>query len=239
MNYAILSDIHGNFEALERALREVRRRKIDRIIILGDLVGYGPDPNACIELCRDATGYIILGNHDKAAIDPKEVEYFNPYAAQAVLWTAAQLSQQNKNVLASLPLVLSLPDILFVHASPLDPGAWNYVLSEYDARNNFDAFPQRICFIGHTHFPAIFCEKSFIEPHSSDISLSNKERYIINVGSIGQPRDSNPELSFGIFDDRSLEFEWVRLAYNIDATAQKILDAGLPTYLANRLYVGR
>ena len=238
MRIAILSDIHSNLEALERALGEVERRKADKVIMLGDIVGYGADPNPCLELCRDSADIMIMGNHDKAAFHTPETLQFSNHAAKAALWTAKCLSKENKDTLSSLPLTHSFQDMFFVHASPDHPEKWNYLFSHSDAGKNFSSFTEGVCFIGHTHLPGVFTTKSHIRACEEIVTLSEDERYIINVGSVGQPRDRNPMLSLGMYDTNSREFEWIRLDYNREETARKIRESELPDFLADRLFLG-
>ncbi len=238
MTYAILSDIHGNLEALTRALEEAEKRKYDELIVLGDLIGYGPDPNECVELCRQHASVILLGNHDKAALHPEEAEYFNQYAARAVSWTSGRLTDENRTFLAALPLMERRERILFVHASPYLPEEWHYITSRYDADLGFSSCSEEFCFVGHSHIPVIFGTDSVVIPGEDPVLLTSGDRYIINVGSVGQPRDRDPRLSFGIFDDTENLYQCVRAEYNRDETARKILSANLPSFLANRLFGG-
>lgn len=238
MRLAILSDIHGNLEALECAVKEIKHRNIDSIFILGDIVGYGADPNACIDLCREMTTNIITGNHDYAVNHKEETKDFNEYAAKAISWTIANLNDENRNFLKSLPLIISWENILFIHSSPLKPENWDYIIKRSHAEPQFAGFSQNICFIGHTHKPAIFKRKSHDLGLDGIISLLQNDQYVINVGSVGQPRDDNTMLSLGIFDDQYWTFELVRLIYDNYKSAQKILDAGLPSILAERLMQG-
>ncbi len=233
MRTAIISDIHGNLEALEAVLGSIAGNGVDRIVCLGDIVGYGADPGPCIERVRAACAMTVLGNHDAAAVDQSMAERFSSHAAQAILWTRGELSADHLQYLRGLPLSLTEPDIVFVHASPLEPALWTYVFDSIDAREAFSAFDRGACFIGHTHTPAIFRERKAQGP------LRREERTIINVGSVGQPRDGDPEASYGLFDEAAWNYRNVRVSYDIEAAAKKIRESGLPSRLADRLFIGR
>lgn len=238
MRLAIISDVHSNLEALEGTLQEIKQRKVDAVIVLGDIVGYGADPNACIELCRELTSYIITGNHDYAVIHSEETQYFNNYAAKAVHWTATNITEENSDFLNSLPMLIPWENYLFVHSAPLKPAEWEYIMNQWDAEPQFAGFSQKICFIGHTHVPVIFRKNNRAIASYGGIELPLHEQLIINVGSVGQPRDGNHKLSFAIFDDQQWQLEVVRLNYDIEKAARKIVNAGLPSALAERLFYG-
>ena len=232
MRIAIISDIHANLEALTSAIREIDRSDVNQVVCLGDVVGYGANPNECLDLVRNRCGNILLGNHDAAAVDLDEAEYFNPNARIAAAWTNKQLSDENRDYLAARPLSARLSDVLFVHASPCNPRNWEYILYVEEAMQAFRCFTEPLCFVGHTHVPAFFSEDS------KSGRLKKDARALINVGSVGQPRDGNPELGFGILDTDAWEFKQVRAAYDVDGAAGKIREAGLPKQLAERLYRG-
>ena len=233
MRLAIISDIHSNLEALETALALIASKSIDEIICLGDIVGYGANPNECLELVLKNTSSIILGNHDEAAVNLAVAEYFNPFARTAAVWTNKQLTPHNKKILSELPYRLEREGLLFVHASPYQPEWWYYIISPSNAEKNFQHFEQPICFIGHSHVPGIFCEDDETE------EVVRGKRFIVNVGSIGQPRDHNPQLSFGIFDTETWQYENIRADYDIEKASDKIYDAGLPEVLGDRLFEGK
>ncbi len=233
MRIAIISDIHSNLEALNRALTEIEREKVDDIVCLGDIVGYGANPNECVDIVRNLTTSVLLGNHDEAAIDLTKTEFFNPFARIAAEWTGQTLTEENRGYLGGLGLTLEKHGLFFVHASPVDPGEWNYILTPSDAAENFDAMPVDVGFVGHSHVPEVFCEDLWTK------EIVKGERFIVNVGSIGQPRDGNPALSFGIFDTDLWSYRNVRLDYDVELAAFKIRKAGLPKNLAERLFVGK
>lgn len=232
MTYAIISDIHSNLEALQKALSIIDGRNVDEIICLGDVVGYGANPNECAAIVRERCAAVVLGNHDAAALDVSLAHDFNAIARRAVEWTGKTLTDDHKAWLSSLPLVHRAEDLLFVHASPHLPGDWDYITDAHDAMNAVDYFTEKICFIGHTHVPGIFSGRGRAK------SVSRDDRHIVNVGSIGQPRDGNPMLSFGIFDSESWEYELIRSDYDIQSAVDKIFQAGLPKELGYRLQFG-
>ncbi len=233
MRIAIVSDIHGNLEALEKVLSVIRERKVDFIVCLGDIVGYGASPNACIELIRSVTSHIILGNHDEAAVQLEKMEYFNPYARIAAEWTHEELTVENKTFIQNLPFQLNHEGVLFVHSSPYEPEEWHYIITPTDAAFNFGYFTQPVCFIGHSHIPDVFCEDN------KTLEVERGKKFIVNIGSVGQPRDSDWRSSFGIFDTGSWTYQNVRTDYDVDTAASKIRKAGLPKSLADRLFIGR
>jgi diadenosine tetraphosphatase ApaH/serine/threonine PP2A family protein phosphatase len=234
MRVAIISDIHSNLEALQKALEIIDEKKVEEIVCLGDLVGYGANPNECVELTRKRASRILLGNHDQAAFDLSQTEHFNRHARTAAYWTNQTLTQENLEFLKSLPFQHVIDDLTFVHASPRDPEQWEYVFSAHEAKTNFESFQTRICFVGHTHIPGVFPED--LKMQKSKVVREN--RYIINVGSVGQPRDGNWKLSFGIFDTSAWMYDLIRSEYDVQTASEKIVAADLPRFLADRLLVG-
>lgn len=232
MTTAVISDIHGNLEALTAALEEIGRLGVHRTVCLGDIVGYGADPAACIDLLRSRRIPAIMGNHDKAAAGLLDTSDFSSAAREGIAWTRSRLSREHTEYLSSLPAERPSPDALFVHSSPDEPEAFRYLLRWEDAEGSFGAFTQRICFVGHTHRPVIFGTAG-TEP-----SLRSGARYIVNAGSVGQPRDGDPRSCFCLFDDERFHVRHVRLRYDAETARRKILDAGLPPKLGDRLLVG-
>ncbi len=233
MRLAIISDIHGNLEALETALEIIAKNNIDEIICLGDIVGYGASPNECVELVFQHTSHVLLGNHDHAAVHIEAAEYFNPYARIAIEWTHDTLTVKNKKILSNLPYTLERYNIMFVHASPYQPERWFYINNLVNAHENFPHYSQPLCFVGHSHLPAVFCDDNVTK------EVNKEQRFIVNVGSIGQPRDHNNKLSFGIFDTVTWTYENIREGYNISKASGKIYKAGLPPILGDRLFEGK
>ncbi|MEX2117900.1 MAG: metallophosphoesterase family protein [Bacteroidota bacterium] len=232
MKFAIISDIHANLEALSKALEAIEKEAVDKVLCLGDVVGYGANPNECVELVRERCSVVLLGNHDLAAVDLSVAESFTENARVAAHWTSQELTPANKDFLKGLPYTAVVEGALLVHSSPYEPEEWHYIISEYDARGVFPHFNEPICFIGHSHVAGIFAETS------SNQNVRRGERFIVNVGSIGQPRDRNPDLSFGIFDSSRWEYRNVRWAYDAEGAARQIQEAGLPLALAERILRG-
>jgi len=233
MRIAIISDIHSNLEALETSLELIKKKSVDEIICLGDIIGYGANPNECIDAVRAATPYVLLGNHDEASIELSKTEYFNPFARIAAEWTNSVLTDANKEYVKTLQFTNNHGGMFFVHASPYEPEEWHYILSPADAQYNFQYFLESICFVGHSHVPGIFCDDIWTR------EVIQGKKFIVNVGSIGQPRDNDWRLSFGIFDTEEWKYENVRAEYDVKSAADKIRKAGLPKALAERILVGR
>lgn len=237
MRLALFSDIHANLEALEAALQHAASQKIDSYAVLGDSVGYGANPNECFEWVTKAAHISIAGNHEKAVIDPSLRKSFNPLAHEAIIWTEGKMDEKFKEKIHKLPYLKIDKGITFVHGSPDSPEEYRYLLSFEDAEPSFRHFDQDICFVGHTHVPACFCQNARTAAHLAPglLPLARSERYILNPGSVGQPRDRDPRLAYGIFDEDKRTFEIVRLPYDNTKAANKIRKAGLPRYLADRL----
>jgi len=232
MRIAIISDIHSNLEALTKALEIIDRQSVNEIICLGDIVGYGANPNECIELVRQRCNIVIKGNHDEAILDPSITHRFTEDARDAIIWTLKQISEENVSYLHTLSLSLKKGDLFFVHASPCFPERWKYILEDHAAARALQCFSESICFIGHTHTPAVFSANGQVS------SIVKSKRYLINVGSIGQPRDQNPELSFGLFDTDTWAYENIRSVYDVESAMKKILATNLPRVLGHRLLMG-
>ena len=241
MRYGFISDIHGNLEALTAVLDDLRGRKIDDIICLGDIVGYGPDPNACVELIQENVRYAVLGNHDSAAIGKTTLQYFNLYARQAIEWTRELLEADAYSYLSVLPLKIIVGDMTLVHSTPKHPEDWAYLYDTRDAIENFGHFRTRFCFIGHSHRPLAFFHENerYWVIQDQTLLMPPEIRCIVNVGSVGQPRDGDPRACYGIFDTAKMEFQYIRVPYEIEKTQKKMQKFGLPDYLIQRLAVGR
>lgn len=239
--YAVISDIHGNLEAFQAVLKAIEQEEVGKIFCLGDLVGYGPNPNECIDLARAKSDIIVAGNHDWAVIGLTDTGYFNPYAKAAVDWTADTMTAENHGFLKELPIIKRVQEkgLFLVHATPENPDQWNYILTYQGARKSFEYLPDRFCFIGHSHVPAIIEEGPHGEltGYSDQIIFRNGCRYIINVGSVGQPRDGNPDAAYAIFEDDKVIIN--RIPYDISLTQKKMREVKLPEYLIERLVCGR
>jgi predicted phosphodiesterase len=245
MRYFIFTDIHGNLEAFLSVIKFARKRKIDHYLFLGDLVGYGASANEVIQKIQLVKPLsIIRGNHDKAVCDLDSVQTFNPIAASAIHWTKENLLKKNSSYLKRLkrgPLLIN-DDITICHGAPFDED--HYIFGEFDAAEAFLHFNTQICFFGHTHFPFIYTEKdhivegTFITGNTTEIKLEKDVRYLVNPGSVGQPRDRNTRSSCAIYDTKQKKIKFYRLEYNIAEAQRKILDAKLPPALAERLGLG-
>lgn len=241
MRYAIFSDIHSNLQAFEAVLEAYSEERIDKYFCVGDIVGYAANPIECLELARKLNSVVVAGNHDFASVDLTGIEYFNPVAKQAVLWTKRILNEDWKDFLKRLPLVFEDKDFSLVHGTLEDPEKFDYLTNEFVAKGTFDLIKNNLLFVGHTHVPGIFIEEvSYISySQAGKIKLTSDKRYIVNAGSVGQPRDGNPKASYCIFDTDTQLLEMKRINYDIEEAQKRILDAGLPAYLAQRLLVGR
>jgi diadenosine tetraphosphatase ApaH/serine/threonine PP2A family protein phosphatase len=240
MTTAIISDIHANLEALDAVLKEIDRRRPKRIFCLGDIVGYGASPNECLARVRERCQVVLLGNHDAAASGGPEAARFNIYARVAAEWTFKTLTRGNREYLQRLPLTHPAGPYLLVHASPACPRDWEYLLDRFDAEPQFQYFTEPLCFIGHTHQPAIYladpagCKSLPV----ASTTLDPGRRYIVNVGSVGQPRDHDPRACFVLYHDDSGLVEFVRVDYDLEGAQAKIRAAQLPEVLAARLATG-
>ena len=240
MRYAILSDVHANREALEAVLADAAPRA-DAVLSLGDAVGYGADPIACLELLAERAHATVAGNHDHAVAGLLDTSWFNPRAAAAVEWTREQLDDDYRAWLGGRPLILELGDATLVHASPAQPEEWEYLMSAEDGFAVFGAFATRYCFVGHSHVPGVWSLGSSGPEHRrGDVGLTAERgrRYLVNVGSVGQPRDHDPRAAYALWDADGGEIRIRRVPYDVDAARRKILAAGLPRFLADRLAVG-
>lgn len=232
MQIAVLSDIHSNLEALTAALEEIERRGIDRIYCLGDVVGYGADPAACVDLVRARMAGTVLGNHDAAVAADAGIRVLPKDGQAAVKHNREQLDVDQTAFLDSLPLTLEMDGCTFVHATPEDPARWQRIGTFTSTHRQFEHFTTDVCFIGHTHIPGIVADRLGV------LRMRRGHRYLVNVGSVGQPRDGDPRLSFGIFDAEAFSCEIIRLDYDVETAARKITEAGLPRRLASRLKKG-
>jgi diadenosine tetraphosphatase ApaH/serine/threonine PP2A family protein phosphatase len=243
MRYGLISDIHANLEALEAVLAALQNEAVDQIICLGDVIGYGPNPNECVKLVQQHATICLIGNHDEASLGRVDLDLFNYMARQAIEWTTGQLSEESKEFLRTLPYTKSYGDFMIVHASPDEPRRWNYILNLEDAAHGFEAFSEPICFIGHSHTPWVIP----LQPdgrmrvlHDYPLAIKDDCRYLINIGSVGQPRDRNPDAAYAILDTAPLRYILKRVPYEVAKTQKKIRTTGmLPAFLADRLATGQ
>lgn len=248
MRIAILSDVHGNLEALEAVLADAQARGYDRLLCLGDIVGYGSDPEACIGRIRevvwhsDGVDAVVKGNHDAATANGIDDD-FNPAAREAVRWTREHLSDETLAWLKGLPMTLESSGLFLVHASPHKPEEWIYVTTYDEALDAFLAFPQKAAFIGHSHVPFhVLTDTAYTRIEKDDrekLQMMSGFRYLINVGSVGQPRDGDPRACYEMLDLEEEILERIRVPYPVEIAAEKIRRAGLPLFLADRLSKGR
>lgn len=242
-NLIFFSDVHGNFEALEASLEVIHAHKDPYIISLGDIVGYGANPKECLAEIRTMAKVSLAGNHDYAAIGLTDIERFNPYAKKAAIWTSQQLDDEEKSYLTGLPLKKQIEGLFFLtHSTPIHPERWKYIITLEDSRAFFPCFDEQICFVGHSHIPLV-AEKTGhgalrVLDHHSPIQLDPESRYIVNVGSIGQPRDGDCRACLVIYDQHERIIEFKRIAYDLARAKEKIIHAGLPAFLAERLQYG-
>jgi predicted phosphodiesterase len=241
MHYAVISDVHSNVEALEAVLENVDQRNIEEILFLGDAVGYGPNPNECVELLMRRCKMLLAGNHDWGVVGLTDIAYFNEYARYAIEWTRGMLTEKNKKILKSFPVKKEIKESNFflVHSTPKEPEEWHYLLTLWDAEINFQYFDNRFCFLGHSHQPLIIEKLSSGElvTYKEVASIKENDRYIINVGSVGQPRDGDPRASYAVIDDGKAEI--VRIPYDVRKVQEKMKKVLLPVPLIERLSVGR
>lgn len=245
MRYLIFSDIHGNLEALDAVLEDIKRKKIDYYLFLGDLVGYGASPNEVVQKVLSFRHlFMVRGNHDKAVCGLDSIQTFNPIAAAAIEWTKKTLNKKLLRFLSGLaksPLVVH-KDITICHGAPFDEDY--YIFGEFDAVEAFSYFETPLCFFGHTHFPFLYVEKdqtvegTFIQGSPFEIKLEKGARYLINPGSVGQPRDRDPRAAYVIYDSKVRKIKFYRVEYDIQSAQKKILEANLPSALAERLSLG-
>jgi diadenosine tetraphosphatase ApaH/serine/threonine PP2A family protein phosphatase len=240
MKFAIFGDIHGNLEALQAVLRDAQAQGCGNYVCLGDIVGYGADPVACLESVRGLQCPVVRGNHDEGAANTSNLEDLNPLAQAALLWTRDQLSPEQRQWLADLKLVRQVRDFTIVHATLDSPGAWAYVTNRFDAMASFSYQFTQLCFYGHTHAPRIFEKDDTVRgARGLEAQLVRGTKYFINVGSVGQPRDGDWRAAYAIYDAELHHVTIRRVDYDLDTAQQKILDAGLPPLLAERLALGR
>ncbi len=240
MRYAVIGDIHGNLEALQAVLEDVDEQGVDEILCVGDVVGYGADPEACLELMAERSSALVSGNHDYAAAAESSLEYFNPYARRALQWTAEQLSPDAQQALADLPLTAPMDGFALVHSSFFAPERFDYIFAPSQARVSFLKQDVPLAFFGHTHLPVAFFDTDpvtySLEP---EVTLDPETKALVNVGSVGQPRDEDARACYAIYDSERHLVSLRRVTYNIEGAARKITDAGLPEILAERLFLGR
>jgi predicted phosphodiesterase len=240
MIFLIFSDLHSNLEALYAFQKNIASINHDVKVCLGDTVGYGADPNPCLDWVKENSEIILAGNHDFAAVGKTDTAYFNRYARKSCEWTKTELTSDNQEFLSSLPIDIEKLGVHWSHSSPYQPKRWHYVTSAMDQRQ-FEHFEKPVCFLGHTHIPLILelTPDGVTNEYSvTEMTLKKDCRYMINPGSLGQPRDLNPNPSFVTYDAEKSLIKYHRFSYDIQSAQEKIRQQGLPTFLADRLATG-
>jgi predicted phosphodiesterase len=244
MRYLVITDIHGNLEALDACLSDAARRGYDRCLVLGDIVGYGPDPNGVIDrIVSLAPAAMVRGNHDKVAMGLQQAEGFNISARVAAQWTLAALTPEHRDWLLALPKGPTVvdDDLEICHGSPVDED--EYIFDELDARRALDVSRRSLCFFGHTHVPIVFRLSGralgVLTPGDEGLSLESGAKYLVNPGSVGQPRDTDARAAYALVDTTTRWLGMYRVDYPFERTQQKMASAGLPEPLIRRLAAGR
>jgi len=240
MRYAILADIHANLEALQAVLEDTRQQNCTHYVCLGDVVGYGANPKECLDLIKSMNMPVVKGNHDEYISVDDDPEGFNDAAAEAVTWTRAQLTPEDRKWLRELKYFRLVANFSIVHATLDAPQRWGYVFEKLEAAASFTYQNTQVCFFGHTHVPVAFVRDTTVRGGTySKFRVEPGKKYFVNVGSIGQPRDGNPKAAYVIYDMAQQTIELRRLDYDIASAQKKIRAAGLPERLAARLALGR
>jgi len=240
MKFAIIADIHGNLEALQAVLEDAQKRGCTHYACIGDVVGYGANPRECLQIVRSMGMPCVKGNHDEYCSIEESAEGFNPLAAEAVMWTRQQLSEEDRQWLRDLRYVRMVTNFTIVHATLDAPQRWGYVFDKLAAAASFPYQNTPVCFFGHTHVPVAFVRDSMVRGGTySKFKIEPGKKYFINVGAVGQPRDGNPKAAYVVYDVDEGTVELRRLDYDIATAQKKIRAAGLPERLAERLAYGR
>lgn len=240
MRIALFGDIHANLEALEAVLADAASQDVTDYVCMGDIVGYNADPGACLERVRAMDCPTVKGNHDEDASNTHSLDNLNPVAALALEWTRGQLDENQRQWLRRLRMVRQVSDFTVVHSTLDQPAHWNYVTNRFDAMSNFSYQFTRVCFHGHTHVPRVYVKNDKVhEVSAGPVVIEASSKYFINVGSVGQPRDGDWRACYAIYDLDEKLVTFRRVEYDIATTQRKILSAGLPEMLAERIAEGR
>ncbi len=240
MRYAVIADIHANLEALEVVLADSKEQKCTHYCCVGDVVGYNANPKECLDIVRSMGMPVVKGNHDEYCSSEEDLEGFNPHAAEAVNWTRKQLSMDDRQWLRDLKYVRLVASFSMVHATLDGPQRWGYVFDKLAAAASFTYQNTAVCFFGHTHVPVAFVRDSVVRGGTySKFKTEPGKKYFVNVGAVGQPRDGNPKCGYVIYDLNEGTIELRRLDYDIEKAQMKIMAAGLPQRLADRLTLGK
>ena len=240
MRFAIFSDVHANLEALEAVLADAHQRKCKHFVCLGDVVGYNANPTECLERVRGLECPTVKGNHDEQASIFRSSTDFNELAERAIKWTRDQLTEKDKQWLRDLAFQKQVRDFTIVHATLDTPAQWGYVFNNLDAAASFTYQRTTVCFFGHTHVPMVFIRDDGVKREIVDhVRIEPGRKYFINVGSVGQPRDGNWRAAYCIYDLENNLVQQLRVKYDLATTQKKVIEAGLPRMLAERLAMGR
>jgi predicted phosphodiesterase len=240
MKFAIIADIHANLEAFQVVLADIKEQKCTHYACVGDVVGYGANPKECLKIVRDMGMPCVKGNHDEYCSMEEQLDGFNAHAAEAVNWTRKQLNDDERQWLRDLKYFRLVTSFSMVHATLDGPQRWGYVFDKLAAAASFTYQNTAVCFFGHTHVPVAFIRDTMVRGGTySKFKVDPSKKYFVNVGSVGQPRDNNPKAAYVVYDVDEGVIELRRLEYDIAAAQKKILDAGLPPRLAERLSYGR
>ena len=238
MKIVVISDIHGNLEALNRVLEYIDNMEDEnRIVCLGDIVGYGPNPAECFKIVESLTNTICLGNHEYAILEEDYDYQMAKSAREAIRWTRGIMGEEIREAISRLPIQIEEDNVLYVHASPDDPMEWKYITNVRNAYSSLIDMKHSLCFVGHSHIPGIYIYNE-LQGNNNKATLSRDDKTVVNVGSVGQPRDGSPMLSFAVFDDDNWNVKIIRLEYDYHKTMAKIEKANLPFSLAERLARG-
>ncbi len=240
MKYAIIADIHANLEAFQVVLQDIEKQKCTHVACLGDVVGYNANPKECLDTVRAMNIPCVKGNHDEFCSSDTPMEGFSPHAAEAGNWTRGKLTEDDRKWLRDLKFLRLVSNFTIVHATLDAPQRWGYVFDKLAAAASFTYQNTPVCFFGHTHVPVAFIRDSVVRGGTySKFRVEPGRKYFVNVGAVGQPRDSNPKSAYVIYDMDEGSIELRRLEYDIAAAQKKILEAGLPARLAERLAMGK
>ncbi len=240
MKFAIFGDIHANLEALETVLTHAADNDCTNFVCMGDIVGYNANPVECLNIVRDMGCPVVRGNHDEEASSDAELNGLNPLARHALEWTRDMLSPEDREWLLNNKLVRQVRDFTIVHATLDTPGAWGYVTNKFDAMASFSYQFTPVCFYGHTHTPKFYVKGDMVDAvDGNELDIEMGKKYFINVGSVGQPRDGDWRSSYAIYDIDKQKVTIHRLEYDLPKAQTKIVQAGLPEMLANRLALGK
>ncbi len=250
MRYGIFSDIHANIEAFDVVLKALHKENVDELICCGDIVGYNANPDECVSKMINLGIRSVMGNHDKALVEPSEDRYFNHYGLAAIRWQRTQVTPSHQKFIKELPGKIKIPgpnshDGFQVTHGSLDPQApFEYIASPMEAMRMSELMMTNICFIGHSHIAGVFAISPYGEveyfraSYGLEILIEPIKKYIVNVGSVGQPRDRNPQSAYVIYDSDKNKVTIKRVDYDIEATVAKVMEVGLPLFLADRLRIG-